>query len=287
MAYELLSGRVPFLGSSGMDVLLAHATETPPTFAELGLGGWVPHAVEEVIRRILAKDPDDRPQSARHLSDEIKAALRKAKADAESGWREKGLPTSSIDPAESDDSIMLLDTFPTATDSSVGSKHHGRQPQSSGVATIVQHTPSVRQSAISPKETPTPVALDQSREQTCLPFHMDAWMPETIALIKLRGFVQDNGGRVLECKPGRVVVQLKGSSAFSAVGWLGLARRSAGPIDIELQLVRVDPKRENQLKIHVLFHPSHATLLADKAWHERCGTIFIELRGYLMGGSTA
>jgi serine/threonine-protein kinase len=54
MVYELLTGRLPFTGTSSMDVLLAHATEPPPTFAEVGAGGWVPAAIEELIRATLA-----------------------------------------------------------------------------------------------------------------------------------------------------------------------------------------------------------------------------------------
>jgi len=35
----------------------------------------------------------------------------------------------------------------------------------------------------------------------------------------------------------------------------------------------------------VLFRPSHASLLADKTWQQRCTDIFIEIRSYLMGRS--
>src|SRR5262249_27894767 len=44
--YELLTGRMPFKGRSTMDVLLAHATENPPSFDEVGASGWVPPAIE-------------------------------------------------------------------------------------------------------------------------------------------------------------------------------------------------------------------------------------------------
>jgi eukaryotic-like serine/threonine-protein kinase len=33
-----------------------------------------------------------------------------------------------------------------------------------------------------------------------------------------------------------------------------------------------------------VYHPSHPSLLADPAWRERCTTLFVQLRGYLMGG---
>ena len=112
MAYELLSGRTPFLGSSGMDVLLAHATEEPPTFADIGLAGWVPRGVEAVIRRCLEKDPDDRQQSAREFADEFAAAIKEAKAEARG--RAAVHPDSEL---MTDGSVLLLETVipPPAT----------------------------------------------------------------------------------------------------------------------------------------------------------------------------
>src|SRR3989440_10780977 len=51
LTYELLAGRLPFPGPAAMDMLLAHATELPPSFADLGLGEWLPPAVEEGVMR--------------------------------------------------------------------------------------------------------------------------------------------------------------------------------------------------------------------------------------------
>lgn len=112
-------------------------------------------------------------------------------------------------------------------------------------------------------------------------------MPERIAIMKLRGFVHDAGGEVVESVPGLVKVRLGGRKAQSTAGplsWLGL-RRSSGPIDVELHLHNLDPGKENQLTIHVLFRPSHPSLLTDRNWRQRCTQVFIELRAYLMGRS--
>src|SRR5438874_12218195 len=54
--FELLSGKLPFSGGCTMGVLLAHATDEPPWFADLGITGWVPPAIEEVVRSCLAKN---------------------------------------------------------------------------------------------------------------------------------------------------------------------------------------------------------------------------------------
>ena len=66
-----------------------------------------------------------------------------------------------------------------------------------------------------------------------------------IAIVKLRGFVHDAGGEVVESVPGLIKVRLGGrkgnpSGPFS---WLGL-RRSSGPIDVELHLHHLDPTKD-------------------------------------------
>src|SRR3954453_8756980 len=67
--FELLTGVLPFSGGSTMDVLLAHATAEPPSFARLGVSGLVPAPIERVVQRCLAKDPSQRPRHARELAE--------------------------------------------------------------------------------------------------------------------------------------------------------------------------------------------------------------------------
>jgi serine/threonine-protein kinase len=113
---------------------------------------------------------------------------------------------------------------------------------------------------------------------------MEAWMPERIAIMKLRGFVHDAGGEVVESVPGLVKVRLGGRKTPTGgpLSWLGL-RRSVSTVDVELHLHHLDPTNENRLTVHVLFRPSHPSLLSDKSWRQRCTQIFVELRSYLMG----
>ena len=73
--FELLSGRLPFTGASTMDVLLAHATEEPPCFSQMGVGSSVAPAVEAVVKSCLAKNPADRPANARMLFEQFLEAL--------------------------------------------------------------------------------------------------------------------------------------------------------------------------------------------------------------------
>jgi serine/threonine-protein kinase len=120
--------------------------------------------------------------------------------------------------------------------------------------------------------------------------YLEAWMPEKIATYKLRGFIQDVGGELLESVPGRITVRLGGKNCIYAaptrgLSWLGLLRRP--PIDIELRLQRGEAGRDNQLRITVVFRSSGADLNADTAWRSLCTRIFCDLRGYLMGQTGA
>ncbi|WP_371616210.1 protein kinase [Streptomyces sp. NBC_00454] len=67
--YELLSGNVPFAGSTALGVLHRHLYEPPVPVRRLR--PEVPQQLEAVLLRLLAKDPQDRPASAQ----EVYAAL--------------------------------------------------------------------------------------------------------------------------------------------------------------------------------------------------------------------
>jgi serine/threonine-protein kinase len=73
--YELLTGKLPFGGKASMEILLAHATEDPPSFADMGAGDVVPEAIQELVLACLAKDPAKRPPSARELAERFEIAL--------------------------------------------------------------------------------------------------------------------------------------------------------------------------------------------------------------------
>ena len=248
MMYELLTGRLPFTGPNSMDILLAHATEPPPTFAELGLKGWVPREIEELVMQCLAKDPEERPQSGRELADRFDTALARAQARIDSDPGRPGL--SGERPPSGSRPGLPLPVGPAAT-----------------VALL--------------EAPPVP-----SREQLMLPFQMEAWLPEQIAIMKLRGFVHDAGGEVVESLPGLVRVRLGARSASAAgpLSWLGI-RKSSSQLDVELHIRHADPTQSSRLTLDVLFRPSHPTQLADTVWKQRCNSVFVELRPYLMGRS--
>jgi serine/threonine-protein kinase PpkA len=68
MLYEMLSGEKPYQGESEMDTVLKHLNEPVPQLA-----GDLAH-LQPLLERMLAKQPDDRFQSAAELAERLAAA---------------------------------------------------------------------------------------------------------------------------------------------------------------------------------------------------------------------
>jgi eukaryotic-like serine/threonine-protein kinase len=237
--YEMLSGRLPFSGGSTMDILLAHATEPPPFFSDIGISEWVPKGIEEVVRECLAKEAKDRPQSARDLAERYETAL---------AHQEK----------------LIEESLPA---------NHPRA-QFAGSANTPVPAPPV-----------TPQRLPPVVDARAVINHLDAWMPEQIALVKLRGFVHDAGGELVESVPGKIKVLLDGTmyatTGKRALSWLGIAKPQM--FEVELCLEKVDPTKSNQLHITVVMRVPGRNCNDDPMLHARCDKIFCDLRAYLMG----
>jgi serine/threonine-protein kinase len=242
--FELLTGRLPFNGPEEMDVLLAHATQPPPSFAEMGASAWVSPAVEAVVRRCLAKVPAERPASARELVQLFDAALASGEGEANLSELPSPVPEAG------------------AAGGEVRSAESGTDTDHGAVEAV-------------------------ERDPTALNYELQAWMPDSIATCKLRGFVEDVGGEVVESVPGKIRVRLgsKGSVYFvpgsGPLGWLGLGNRN-GVIDMELALERTDVQ-DSQVRIVVKMRPAHGRRAPSPAVRERCGQVFCDLRAYLMG----
>jgi serine/threonine protein kinase len=65
--YELLTGRVPFNAENPLGILIKHIQEVPPPFGLVRPDLVIPEAVERFVLRLLAKQPDARPQTAEAL----------------------------------------------------------------------------------------------------------------------------------------------------------------------------------------------------------------------------
>ncbi len=282
MLFELLTGRLPFQGATSMDVLLAHATEDPPTFAELGLARIAPKPVEDVIRWCLAKDPAARPQSARELADGFAKAANGGGVKTSDSGQFQPVGAQAVIDLDSDPIALVATGSPVATLPQTDVRHATPIPFVSLAPTTIPKTGTPTSGTAPMAAAATPVVADG-----CMPFQVDAWMPHAIAIMKVRGFASDAGGIIVANEPNLIRLRMEKlgvRAAANKLAWLGLGKKSDGPAEITLHLKRTDPNREpNRLTIHALFRPLHSQLLHDDAWRNRCSELFVQLRAYLMG----
>jgi eukaryotic-like serine/threonine-protein kinase len=92
MAYELLTGRPPFVGSSSQEVLAAHITQAPEPLSARRPG--VPSALSDLIMRCLAKRPAERWQNADELASQLEQQLTPTGGTTPSHTR----PTPTVHP---------------------------------------------------------------------------------------------------------------------------------------------------------------------------------------------
>jgi len=229
--FEMLTGRRPFVHSSVEKLMLAHAHEPPPTFAELGLND-IPPAIETLVRSCLEKYPEKRPATAWELAEAYERALGKRLS--------AGRPAAAT-------------------------------PAQAAKASL---TPS----------RPDPRAGDRSAVRQTV----EATMPEALALVKVKGFIYDLGGEVIESVPGMIKVRLQEKKSSGLAGWLGsLGNSSASSLktssgtDIELHLERLDPNNSAKLTITLVMRPLSG--LISPEWRSRAEAIGRDLQAYLMG----
>jgi serine/threonine-protein kinase len=217
IVFQMLTGQLPFVGETSMELLMAQATGTPPTFAELGMADQIPEGIEALLQRCLAADPAHRPDSAQELVDSYEAAL------------------------------------------AAGYQHKGPEPQAEEDEEEVDHPDRL---------------VDR----------LEAWMPEQIAVFKVRGYVQELGGQVIDSMPGLIRVRLLLSPAKAPGGLRGWFRTPKPcPLEVELQLKTKDPSRPNLLQITARYHPA-APQPQDvpSDWKDQCSKFRKALRSYLM-----
>ncbi|MCC7112155.1 MAG: hypothetical protein IT382_22875, partial [Deltaproteobacteria bacterium] len=82
LLFELLAGRAPFVGGSGVELMMRHLTEPAPRVADVAREGGieVPGPVGELCASLLSKDPDERPPSATALLQIVRSLRESAMA---------------------------------------------------------------------------------------------------------------------------------------------------------------------------------------------------------------
>ena len=138
-------------------------------------------------------------------------------------------------------------------------------------------------------QTPAPTRqLPTADDPNAVRHSIEARMPESMAMLKLKGFIHDLGGEIVESVPGLIRVRLAEPGADkkpTLFEWgdrqRRMAVRPAPATDIELHMKRADPGRPGQLTVTLVLRTGAGVATAE--WKSRCTRISLDLQAYLIG----
>jgi eukaryotic-like serine/threonine-protein kinase len=124
----------------------------------------------------------------------------------------------------------------------------------------------------------------------------EAFLPERMAAAKLRGFIEDTGGKAIASEPGLIRVRFdlpsnwvdpsdRPKSNTAIFNWLSSSRiphvaTGREPIELDMQMLKLDP---NRVAVLITLRPLKWYIPKDfKQWRERCESLYTVLRRYLM-----
>src|SRR5438093_6524597 len=86
LLYEMATGRKAFDGASQASLIASILTAQPPAISSTQTSGGLPAALDHVVERCLAKNPDDRWQTARDLKMELEWLAGAGSISAQPMW---------------------------------------------------------------------------------------------------------------------------------------------------------------------------------------------------------
>lgn len=143
--YEMVTGRLPFQGSSAVAVMTQHLHNAPP--APRSLNAALPTAVEAVLLKALAKRPDDRFGSAGELAQAFRQAVE--------GWSRSAMAVPGTD----DNAPTVLDDAGALPDENAALRiDRGEAVPPLAAPAVRAQPPQVDQPPALPEGAPLPVA---------------------------------------------------------------------------------------------------------------------------------
>ncbi|MFY1831267.1 protein kinase domain-containing protein [Myxococcus fulvus] len=116
VTFEMVTGRLPFIGSSPVDLLMKHVEARPPRPSEFVPD--LPPALDAFILQMLTKDPEARPNSADALRQQLHKLRRSLRSTTHSNA--SALAPTHPKPAAPDDAASRRPTAPVPAPSERG-----------------------------------------------------------------------------------------------------------------------------------------------------------------------
>ncbi len=80
--FEMLTGRPPFIGPTAVSIAMQHASTYPPSLRQFNTN--VPPSLEQIVNRVLEKEPEDRFHSAAEMQQALHQCARELTERAKS-----------------------------------------------------------------------------------------------------------------------------------------------------------------------------------------------------------
>ncbi len=259
--YELLTGHLPFEGATVTDLVSAHAHQPPPPFAQWGRG-----------TRLQAVTQGGIPPAVETV---VQACLAKHPSDRPANARD------------------LARRYGEALGQPIWNEEGPHAQPAQGGRGSAEPPTQARQEPRPPQPEPARVAPPRD-DPRWIVWRLEAWMPERIAAVKLRGFLDSVGGEVVESTPGLIRVNLwwrRGTSQEPSSGvWSPLGfRKEPEPVSdrnrvlMEVHMERPAPDQTSRLALTVRLRPAGIIprqVTAD--WRAWCDRLQADLGAYLM-----
>ena len=135
LLYELLVGRPPFVGDSPVSVAYQHVREapTPPSQLDPELSP----EIDAVVLKALAKDPDDRYQSARDMKADISRLLSGQQTDAQQATAVVPVGVAAVAADAYDDPTRVVGPPPVAPPEGPEEDFEEEEPEKSRVGLAI------------------------------------------------------------------------------------------------------------------------------------------------------
>ena len=163
--YEMLTGKRPFDAQKPAELFRLMRTEAPPPLKLRAPGVAVPRELEEIVMRLLRKNPGERYEGARAFISALDAAMPRARSVGSVSWKSP-LPLSVV--GSLDDDSVSLDAAAMIADPQTGDGRSSRPSHPSHPSPVVSKLssdppPPARATTAKAKEgaqLPTPEARD-------------------------------------------------------------------------------------------------------------------------------
>jgi serine/threonine-protein kinase len=115
MAYECLTGQLPFHAETNLEMILAHCNVPVPEMARRAPGVQIAPVIESFVRKCLEKSPEDRPQSM----EEVLRAIAECEQAVFGVTSSRGIPGGSVPPSGARSDPSAKQASPANSDPSV------------------------------------------------------------------------------------------------------------------------------------------------------------------------